>query len=167
MRVARSGFHSLIGRCSAATLLAAIYCGTACASGGEVAEARIDEERWERVPVVAPGADTGAAAAPAAAAEELRFDSGAAVLTPSTRASLDRLAARMRGDNAGCRVELRAVPGAAPDRLAQKRAAAVRRYLSREQGIGDHRISNPSGAAITLAEGAGGRPRCVLVASFG
>lgn len=158
MKIEQGGLHSFIGRWSTAALLAAICCGAAAASDGEVAEARAGEEQWERVPVVAPGADSAGPAASASAAEELRFPAGTAELSRSTRADLDRLAARLRADSAACQVDIRPVPAAARDpRLAHKRATAVRRYLTL-QGISDHRVSQRS---------AGGKPRCVLVANLG
>jgi outer membrane protein OmpA-like peptidoglycan-associated protein len=146
-------------------LLAGIFCGTACASDGEVAAARAGEEQWERVPVIAAGADRGSPAAPDVASEDLRFAPGTVELSKSMRADLDRLAARLRADSA-CLVDLRPGPSA-DQRLVRKRAAAVRGYLSRQPGITGSRISEPgsakSGAIPTRGDGA----RCVLVARLG
>lgn len=147
-----------------AALIAAVCGGAACASSDEVAEARLGEERWERAPAMAPAGD----AAPVAA--KLRFDPGTAALTASARASLERLAARLRAADAGCQLELRSAPDAAGDPdLTQQRVVAVRRHLSSQLGVAADRISDDRVAKRGSVEPASDRggARCVLVASLG
>lgn len=165
VRVEQSGHRPILGRWYSAALLAAVCCGAACASDGEVAAARAGEEHWERVPVVTSGSDSAGGAAALAAAEELRFAPGTAELSRAIRADLDRLAARLRADSA-CLVDLQAGAGA-DQRLVQKRAAAVRGYLSRQPGIAQNRISEPGQAESAVVPARGDAPRCVLVARLG
>ena len=165
MRIEQGGLGTIIGRWSTAALLAAICSGAACASDGEVTAARAGEEQWERVPVVAAGADSAGGATSATAGEELRFAPGTAELSRSTRADLDRLAARLRADSA-CLVDLQAGPSG-NQRLLRQRAAAVRGYLTRQQGITENRISEPGFAKSVGIPAGGNAPRCVLVARLG
>lgn len=117
---------------AAASLTVALALGGACASTNEVTATRQAEEQWERVPVV-----------PTASAEAVRFDPGDSSITPAVRADLDRLAARLVGESAGCGVDLQ--------RLARDRAAVVRQYLSRHKGIDRRRFSTRGGCVLVVA----------------